>query len=63
MKHPWNPKRVDTKQPKGPGTKSVLPRYVAIGNHKKVAYTKELWPGRVFGEFDADDELIGVEIL
>lgn len=59
----FTPKTVSKVAARGPGTKGVLPRYVAKGNSKKVAYTRELWPGEVYGDFNDKDELIGVEIL
>lgn len=43
--------------------RQVFPRYVAVGNSRKVSTTKELLPGRVYADFDADGDLIGVEIL
>jgi hypothetical protein len=63
MKPAFNPRNIERKQPRGPGTKGVLPRYVAIGNSRKVATTQELIPGRVYADFDAGGELIGVEVV
>jgi hypothetical protein len=64
---PFLPKRVETKAPRGPGTKGVLPRYVSLGNAKKVAKRWDLMPalmpGRVFADFSEDGELIGVEVI
>lgn len=42
--------------------RQVFPRYVAVGNSRKVDYRQELIHGRVYADFDADGELIGVEI-
>lgn len=59
---PFSPKSVETKVPQGPVTRGVFPRYVAVGNSKrKPDERRDLFDGRVFGEF-ADGELIGVEI-
>lgn len=63
MKQPWNPKRVETKQPKGPRVTGVLPRYVMVKREQRVARTVEVWEGRVFVDLNADGELIGVEVI
>lgn len=63
MKQPWNPKRVETKQPKGPRSTFVLPRYVMVKQEQRVDRTVEVWEGRVYVDLNADGELIGVEIL
>lgn len=63
MKPAFNPKQVSTKTPRGSGTNGVLPRYVAIGNHRKVARTEPLIEGRVYADYDAKGELIGVEVI
>lgn len=64
MKQPWNPRRVETKQPKGPRTTSVFPRYVAIGGQRgKAARTEWLIEGRVAADYDAAGELIGIEVI
>jgi hypothetical protein len=44
-------------------TRQVFPRYVAIGNAKKVDHSRWLIDGRVSADFDSDGELIGVEII
>jgi uncharacterized protein YuzE len=41
----------------------VFPRYVAVGNSRKVASRVPLLEGQVYADFDADGNLIGVEIL
>jgi hypothetical protein len=45
------------------GCRQVFPRYVAVGNAKKVASRVPLLEGQVYADFDADGNLIGVEIL
>jgi hypothetical protein len=44
-------------------TRQVFPRYVAVGNAKKVSSRVPLIEGQVYADFDADGNLIGVEIL
>lgn len=64
MQKPLKAKTVEKSPARGPGTKSVLPRYVTIGNYRrKAARTVELIPGRVMADYDADGELIGVEVI
>jgi hypothetical protein len=48
---------------RGPRTKGAFPRYVAIGNAKKVERSEWLIEGRVSADYDADGELIGIEIV
>lgn len=57
------PRIIPHKKPQGPRVKGVLPRYVAVGNAKKVHETREVWEGRVFVDLDANGNLIGVEII
>jgi hypothetical protein len=67
----FNPKAVETKVPRGPGTRGVLPFYRELGNSKrKAAQTLDVCDriderhrGRVYLDFDKDGELIGVEIV
>lgn len=70
MKPAFNPKAVTTKKPRGPRKTSALPFYKAIGNDRKVARTLDVCDdiperhrGRVYLDFNADGELIGVEVL
>lgn len=66
----FRPKVVSTKQPRGPGTKSVLPRYVAIGNYKGKRtcvdvgdYIPKFGCGRLILDFSTDGQWVGVEII
>lgn len=70
MKPAFKPKSVATKQPRGPRKTGVFPRYVSVGNAKKVDWTLDVCDsigehvrGRVMLDFDADGELIGVRIM
>lgn len=65
MQKPLKDKTVPKTPGRGPGTKGALPRYVAIGNAKKVARTVEWnrYPGQVFADEDDDGNLIGVEVI
>lgn len=63
------PRIVTTKTPQGPRRTGALPRYVSIGNAKRVAYSvdvadvvEELGRGIVTLDFDAGRKLIGVKI-
>lgn len=67
---PLTAKTVQKTRGRGPGTKGAFPRYVSIGNAKKVAsrFDVGVWvPGmqtrRVYLDFDKDGELIGVEVV
>lgn len=60
---PLKLKTVQKSPSRGPGTKGVLPRYVAIGNNKKVDHSEWLIDGRVAADYDANGELIGVEVI
>lgn len=52
------------RKPRSAGrTCGVLPRYVAIGNARKVVKTNVLIPGRVYADYDIDGELIGIEVI
>lgn len=62
MKPAFNPRVIDRRQPKGPGTKSVLPRYVMVDQSKRVHSTIEVYEG-VFVDLDADGNRIGVEVI
>lgn len=42
--------------------RQTFPRYVSIGNAKKVTRTTELIPGRVMADW-CGRELVGIEIL
>jgi hypothetical protein len=46
-----------------PAGRQTFPRYVAVGNAKRVASRVPLIEGQVYADFDADGNLIGVEIL
>lgn len=63
MKQPFNPKRVETKQPRGPRTTGVLPFYKSVKQGQRVDRTIDVWEGRVFVDLNADGELLGVEIV
>ena len=71
MKQPWNPKRVETKQPKGPRTTGVFPFYRSVGGHdQKAAYSIDVGDhvpgfenGQVVLDFLEDGTWIGVEII
>ena len=60
---PFTPKRVETKVARGARVKGAFPRYVSLGNAKRVACREVLIAGRVYADYDKDGELIGVEIV
>jgi hypothetical protein len=70
MKQPWNPRRIETKQPKGPRVNGTLLRYVLIrgGDNERVALTLDACdlPERFRGMFEVDvngaGDAIGVRI-
>ena len=63
MQKPLTPKTVAKTPGRGPRTKGALPRYVALGNAKKVASRMDVFRGRVFVDLDENRELIGVEVI
>lgn len=70
MKPAFNPKRVETRKPRGPVKRNVLPFYKAIGDARRVYDTRDACDGipeqnrgRVMLDLNAVGDVIGVEII
>lgn len=66
MLKPLKAKTVQKTRGRGPGVKGAFPRYVSIGNAKKVSgrvCVFEKGDRRVFVDVNAKGNLIGVEII